>query len=352
MTIIRRGACVLAGTAAVLQPITAHAQEQGPREPTTVRVSTGLNFSEGRYGRTAKTRILSAPVTVRVARGGFTLRVSVPFVSIDGPGTLLDGARSSTSGSTAGSSSSAVGGDDSGSDDSGSDDSGGSDSGDSDGSSIDDDDNSGSGGDDDDDETDDDSGSGNDDGSDDDEEEEEGMVAGTPPPPPSGVPVPGNDRRSGLGDITITAGYALPLLRELTLQSSARIKVPTASRTRAIGTGRTDATLAAELIGRFGRASIHAGARHRFLGKPAGWKLRNGWGFGTGASYRLPGGVSFGADYDWLQSATPGRAPISEATAWVSVPLSRTLRLQGYAGTGFSSRSADLLAGMSISLRM
>ncbi len=399
----RNTLALVAGAMALACPLATHAQEEGPPVATSIKVSAGVNYSEGHYGRSARTRVLTAPITVRVTRGRFSLRISVPFVSIDGPGTLLDGARSSTSGSTGATS----GGDVSGSDDAasgsgdavsddngaiddnggssggggiddgnsggsddgsgGSDDGGSSGGGSSGGGSGGSDDGSGSGG----------SGSGSGSGGGDDGGSSgSGSGAGSgsdgsggsgsddpggPPrieptysaPPLAAAPAPASSgRRSGLGDITVTLAYAADPLPWLTLQASGRVKLPTASRSRGIGTGKVDTTLAADAIARFGAASVHAGARRRFLGRPVGWTIRDGWGVGAGASYALGKGVSFGVDYDWLQSATPGRAPLSEATGWISLPLDQRLRLQAYAGTGFSSRSSALLAGLSVSLRM
>ncbi|WP_225009017.1 hypothetical protein [Novosphingobium percolationis] len=375
----RNTLALVAGAMALACPLAAHAQEEGPPAATSIKVSAGVNYSEGHYGRSARTRVLTAPITVRVTRGRFSLRISVPFVSIDGPGTLLDGARSSTSGSTGATS----GGDVSGSDDAASgsgdaisddngaiDDNGGSSGGSDDGGSG----GGGSGG------SDDGSGSGGSGGGsgsgggDDGGSSGSGSGSGSggsggsgsddpggpprieptyPAPPLAAAPAPASSgQRSGLGDITVTLAYAADPLPWLTLQASGRVKLPTASRSRGIGTGKVDTTLAAEAIARFGAASVHAGARRRFLGRPVGWTIRDGWGVGAGASYALGKGVSFGVDYDWLQSATPGRAPLSEATGWISLPLDQRLRLQAYAGTGFSSRSSALLAGLSVSLRM
>lgn len=409
----RNTLALAAGAMALACPLAAHAQEDGPPVVTAIKVSAGVNYAEGHYGRSARTRVLTAPITARVTRGRFSLRISVPFVSIDGPGTLLDGARSSTSGSTGatsggdvtGSDDAASGSGDAVSDDNGAiDDNGGSSGG---GGGIDDgnsggsddgsgggsgnggsddggsggggsggggsggsDDGSGSGG----------SGSGSGSGGGDDGgssgsgsgsgsgSDGSGGSSGSGSDDPGGPPrieptysapplaaapaAASSGRRSGLGDITVTLAYAADPLPWLTLQASGRVKLPTASRSRGIGTGKVDTTLAAEAIARFGAASVHAGARRRFLGRPTGWTIRDGWGVGAGASYALGQGVSIGADYDWLQSATPGRAPLSEATGWISLPLGQRLRLQAYAGTGFSSRSSALLAGLSVSLRM
>jgi hypothetical protein len=154
--------------------------------------------------------------------------------------------------------------------------------------------------------------------------------------------------RGGLGDATVTLAYALPLGETLSLESRGRFKLPTASSRKGLGTGKLDVTLAGDLVGTFGRSNIYAGVRRRFLGSSARFPVRDGWGFGAGASHELRPGLMVGADYDWLQSATLGRGPINEGSLWISARLNRTLRLQAYGGTGFSSRSADALGGLSL----
>jgi hypothetical protein len=146
----------------------------------------------------------------------------------------------------------------------------------------------------------------------------------------------------------VTLAYALPLGDVLSLESRARLKLPTASSSKGIGTGKLDATLAADLVGTFGKSTVYGGIRRRLLGSSVRFPVRDGWGFGTGASYQLTTGLMIGADYDWLQSAIAGRGPISEGSLWISARLSRKLRLQAYGGTGFTARSADLLGGLSL----
>jgi hypothetical protein len=155
-------------------------------------------------------------------------------------------------------------------------------------------------------------------------------------------------RRSGLGDTTVTLAYALPLSGALSLESRGRLKLPTASSRQGIGTGKVDVSLAADLVGSFGPSTIYVGMRRRFLGSSAKLPLRDGWGFSAGASYQLSPGLQIGADYDWLQSAIAKRGAISEVSVWVSARLNRKLRLQAYAGTGLSSRSAAGLGGLSL----
>lgn len=168
------------------------------------------------------------------------------------------------------------------------------------------------------------------------------------------VTVPGatSNKRSGFGDVAVTLGYSFNLGDTTWLDTTVRVKVPTASTVKRLGTGKVDVTLGAELGQDIDRLSIYAGGRRRLLGKPAGSTLRDVWAFGSGFSYRIPGGTIVGADYDWQQSASPGEGPSSEITGWINFGLSRAVRLQVYGSTGFTTNSADFAGGLSLSVRL
>lgn len=315
--IMSRKAALLAAAATLALPCLAHADEAAPAagqpaksDPGIWRVSTGINVSEGDYGETQKTTVISAPLSLRYKRGGFSIRVSIPYVSIDGPGDLLD---------------TPLGGDaglDGGSGGSGGDDSGGSNSGS--GSS-----NSGSGS------------SGSSGGS--------GSGGGGDVITQPGAP---SDKRSGFGDVSVSLGYTLDFGTGTWLDTSARVKLPTASAASRLGTGKVDVTVGADLGQDIGPASIYVGGRRRFIGKDAGSTRRDVWALSTGISFRLPGRTLIGADYDWQQSTRPGEGPSSEVTGWINFGLSRKLRLQVFGSTGFTTNSADFAAGLSLSLRL
>lgn len=57
---------------------------------TAVTVSVGTNYTTGDYGDPQKTNILSVPVSVRLRTGNFSLRASIPWIRLDGPGQLID----------------------------------------------------------------------------------------------------------------------------------------------------------------------------------------------------------------------------------------------------------------------
>lgn len=164
-------------------------------------------------------------------------------------------------------------------------------------------------------------------------------------------PANNNETRSGLGDLSLQVGRRFDLADNTRLTASARIKFPTASESQRLTTGTTDVTLRAQVSQRVGDVTLRAGARRRFAGGDGRVQLRDTWGLNTGATVNLGDGLAVGADYSWLQSSY-GNAPNSSAMAWVSVPVSRRVRLTGYGGTGLSSNSADVQVGASVSLRI
>ena len=281
---------------------------------SNIRLSIGGNYSTGDYGTVDRTQVWSVPVGLRITTGNFNIRVSVPYVSLNGPGSLIDtpqgrdgggiddnGGRSGNSGrgsSNSGSGNSGSGGSNSGSGSSGS------------GGTVVDDSATGGNG--------------------------SGTTTG---------------RTSGLGDVSVSAGYSLPLTESLYLDAGVRVKLPTASRARRLGTGEVDVTTSLELAHDFAGGSIYAGGRRKFAGNNATSTLRDIWGAGGGASFRLSPGASVGADYDWSQSASISGGDISEVTGWMSFRLSRQVRLQIFASTGLSTNSTDFASGATLSYR-
>lgn len=324
--IARRTLRLLTATALAGMPAMAMAQtaDQPPApqtsDPGIWRISTGITYSQGDYGDTADTNVVSAPVAVKYTRGGFSIRVSVPYVHIDGPGSLIDtpqgrDAGFGESGSNSGSSGSSGSSDSSGS--SGSSGSGSSGSGSSGGHGS--DDTAGSGG--------------------------TTIV-------PGGGGAAAASRRSGIGDIAMTMRYSFDLGGDLYFDVSGRVKIPTASRAKRLGTGKVDFTAGADLVKNIGHATLYVGGRRKFITSPTGAALRDVWGFGSGASYRLEGGTVIGADYDRQQSTNALNGPSSEVTGWINFGLTRKVRLQVFGSTGFTTNSTDFAGGLSISIRL
>jgi hypothetical protein len=151
--------------------------------------------------------------------------------------------------------------------------------------------------------------------------------------------------------MTFAATYSIDFGSEFYADVIGRLKLPTASTTKRLGTGKVDATVGVDLIKDIGKISIYAGGRHRFSGKPDNSTLRDVWGAGAGISARVSKTASIGVDYDWQQSAFATTGSSSELTGWTSLRLTRMLRMQVYAGTGFTTNSANFIGGIATSWR-
>lgn len=323
------GACLVGPTAAL-------AEENEPDKgdaPGVWRIGVGATYSEGNYEALDDTKVVAVPVSIKYKRGGFSVRVAVPYVHVEGPGTLLDTPQGSDAGfgGGGGGGSGDDGGSDSGSGSSGSGSSGSGSSGS--GSSGSGSSGSGPGP----------SGSGVDDSG--------GLTGGDVVPTPTPTPAPGV-ARGGLGDVSVTLGYSLPLGDRTYFDLTGRIKLPTASAEKRIGTGKTDLVIGGDLTQDLGPFSLYTGARYRFIGEPDGANLRNTFGAGAGASYRLAGGTFVGANFDWQESVVPGRRASGEVTGWVNFGLTPKIRSQVFVSTGINSVSTDFAAGLSLSARL
>jgi hypothetical protein len=201
--------------AALLFSTSALAEEPQKTEPKTSkeswRLSTGINYSTGNYGELTDTKVIYAPVSLKYKKGNFSVRVSVPFVHVDGPGSLIQTPEGSGGGSGSGS-----GGrtDNSGP-----------------GSA-----NSGSGS----------SGSGS------------GSVQVD-----STAPVPVSSKRNGFGDVVVAATYSFDLGSGFYLDASGKVKIPTASTAKRLGTGEVDITPALDLVKEIGPATFYVHGRRK-----------------------------------------------------------------------------------------
>ncbi|MBP6379044.1 MAG: hypothetical protein KA312_01365 [Sphingorhabdus sp.] len=281
----------------------AFAQNQSSSNTTTsaddkgvLRFSTGINYSKGDYGELTDTKVVSAPVSLKYSKDNFSIRVSVPYVRIDGPGSLIQTPEGRDSGSGSGGRT----------DNSGP------------GSA-----NSGSGS----------GGSG----------EVEVDNSG-------GAPV--SSRRSGFGDVVIASTYSFDLGNDFYIDATGKVKIPTASKAKRLGTGKVDVTAALDFVKEFGPTTLYVHGRRIFAGNSTTVPLRDTWGAGAGASVRAGNGVTVGADYDWQQSSIVGNQASSEVTGWASFRIAKGFNMSVFGSTGLNSNSTDFAGGLSLSIRL
>lgn len=336
-TSIKTAALTLIGALAALQP--AHAQAQASTDGTgasaeskaakpsdaSFRLSTGVSYSKGDYGELEDTEVISVPVSLTYKKAGLKLRVSIPWVMIDGPGSLLstpEGRDAFLSDGRSGQGRGRGRGGDSDNSGPGSSSSGSGSSG------------SGSGG----------SEVEVEDEADDDILDDDGVTD-------NGGFAGADTKRSGFGDVNVSALYSFRLGGGTYFEPQIKVKLPTASKSDRLGTGEFDVTAGADLVQEFGPASIYVHASRKFAGKPTGSTIRSTWTLGGGASIEAAEGLSIGADYTWQQSAFAGRQASSEISGWINTRLARGFSVTAYAGTGFNANSADLFGGLSAGIR-
>jgi hypothetical protein len=271
---------------------------------TRVQASSGLQYSDGKYGETTSTSALVVPFSVRATFGAWSIRASVPYVKVDGPADvseIIDDSSGRGSSSGSGSSGSGSG---SGSGTSGRDGSG-----------------SGSGG----------SGGGDDDGA----------VA---------VPSVADRSESGIGDASIALTYSLDALGDSPayVDFTGRVRLPTGSEKAGLGVGATDYAALSELgwDGDAGGAFVSAG--RRFLGKVDDFERVDGWQASVGGWINISDSAVVGAYYDWRDSSTPDGEDPSSVEAYVSWRLNDAWKIELNGGVGLSDASADYTAGLTL----
>lgn len=68
----------------------------------TFSLTTGFDYTSGKYGNAQSTEILYIPVTAKYQTGDWTAKLTVPYIQVTGPGGVVQGmGRVATSGGTA-----------------------------------------------------------------------------------------------------------------------------------------------------------------------------------------------------------------------------------------------------------
>lgn len=206
-----------------------------------VQLGVGADYSTGDYGEDVDTTMLAVPVSVKVKSGDLSLRISVPWVSVDGPSGVIPG---------------------------------------------------------------------------------EGGVRG-PGRGGAGEPLE-TVSRSGLGDVVASATYSFGLSDATFFDVTGKVKLPTASTEKSLGTGTTDFTLQGEVMQVFGDVSAALRAGRRFNGESDTFVLDDVW-LGGASLFYVAGPTTWGLDYDWRDGSLPTSPNRSELTGSATHKLSDSL---------------------------
>jgi hypothetical protein len=167
----------------------------------------------------------------------------------------------------------------------------------------------------------------------------------------TGGTAPARRRDSGFGDVSLGAGYAVELDPQWTVELGGRVKLPTASAAKGLGTGKTDLTLSVD-VSRAGRVTPWATVSYRLRGDPAGYDVRNGVDTSLGFAVRAGGSVDLFASYDWSQASSRRARSEHSLFAGATAPLSKRLRLTAYGIAGLSRFAPDAEGGLQLTVRL
>ena len=158
---------------------------------------------------------------------------------------------------------------------------------------------------------------------------------------------------SGVGDLIFSGGYSVQewYPRGLFVDFTLRVKAPTASVTKGLGTGKTDVSGQVDVAQAFGKFMPFATLGYRVTGNPAGYTLRNVFYGTAGLQYAISERLTTGALFDYRQTSLPGAADPKEATAYLNLKVAEAWSVNFYGLVGLSHNSPDAGGGLVITYR-
>ena len=160
-------------------------------------------------------------------------------------------------------------------------------------------------------------------------------------------------RRSGLGDAVVGASVQLvePRPHHLALALTGSAKLPTASASRGLGTGKTDYSIGAEAAVP-GKVTPFAAIGHSFVGQPDGYALRDVTSARGGVAVRMGKASEVSLSYNYASRASDQSADRQEIGAGLDTALSQRLSLGIQGSAGVSRGAPDAGAGVRLGLRL
>jgi len=162
-----------------------------------------------------------------------------------------------------------------------------------------------------------------------------------------------NETNEGLGDVILSTGYVLAPLRPAWpyLEFTAKVKFPTASEKRSLGTGEFDETLQVEASKTFAAFTSFLTAGYRFVGNPQGSNLHDVAFSTVGFDYRINDRLDAGLSYEWRQTASPSVGDSQELSPYLSWKINSHVSLTPYAVFGLTRAATDAEIGFGASYR-
>jgi len=157
---------------------------------------------------------------------------------------------------------------------------------------------------------------------------------------------------SGLGDIVMSAGYAvLPGYDGAPfVELVGKVKFPTASDSKSLGTGEFDYTFLADMSQTMGKLTPFATLGYRINGDPEGTDLNNIFLASIGAVFELSEGLSAGAALDYRQATVDSADASLEISPYVSLSIRDAVSLDFNGVLGLTDGSPDIGGGLQLTI--
>ncbi len=161
------------------------------------------------------------------------------------------------------------------------------------------------------------------------------------------------DSASGMGDVSLSLMYSFEQLweRGLFVDVTTRVKLPTASLAKGLGTGEADVAVQLDLAQTVGQFIPFATLGYKLAGVPDGFDLRNTVYGSLGLQYAWSDRVATGVSFDYRQSSLKESADPQEGLAYLNIRFTDAWSVNIYGVAGFSENSPDAGGGVAFVYR-
>lgn len=153
--------------------------------------------------------------------------------------------------------------------------------------------------------------------------------------------------REGIGDLVVQGGYLFPI-GGVNVSIAGNLKVPTASRDNALGTGEVDYGITGQVSRPFSRMIPFATASYTIIGEPQGFDVQNTLAGAVGSHVLLGDTSSITVAYNYEGSATTNIEDQQSLGLSLETGLSSRIQMGLDARTGLSRDAPDARVGLRI----
>ena len=163
------------------------------------------------------------------------------------------------------------------------------------------------------------------------------------------APRPTAGSESGAGDIYLGGTYRMgAVLGDVNLDATVRVKVPTASESRGLGTGEADVYGQLDAYHTIGNLTPFASLGYRVLGDNTTYQLEDGVYASGGLHIRTSTATVVTASVNWGQPIVAAGDNTTDAMLAFTHDIDSSWRVMAYALKGFTDASPDVGGGARI----